>query len=102
MLGGVAAVRARAPDHQTGPAGHSAALSATAYGGDVLWLRRGIPVHRFRRTRARSPTRSSAHQRGWKTMTRVAVAGSFDDLRSRHIRFFQEASRLNGANSEVH
>src|SRR4051812_42225709 len=34
-------------------------------------------------------------------MTRVAVAGSFDDLRSRHIRFLQEASRIGGG-AEVH
>ena len=58
---------------------------------DVLWLRWRISVCGIRKTGARGDQSEDSHC-GGEIMATVKISGSFDDLRSPHIRFLEEAS----------
>src|SRR4051812_40130093 len=52
----------------------------------------------FRKNRCQVPSRFRCEQQRAVNMARVFVTGSFDDLRSRDVRFLEEASNLGELN----
>ena len=95
----------RHPTLKCGPLGPAAGLPVVLCRGDVLGLRRGLLVGGVKGAGAGRVHREGAGQRPGqgddsRRMTadsrpkQVVVTGAFDDLRSRQIRFLEEAARL--------
>jgi glycerol-3-phosphate cytidylyltransferase-like family protein len=69
-------------------------LSKTFSGRDVLRLRRRLSAGRVAGKSSRRIASHRAHDKPMSTPKTVVVSGAFDDLKSRGIRFLEEASKL--------
>ena len=70
----------------------------SCYPRDVFRLRRGLSVRGFQGARARCVPDLRPHREIMKARKQIIVSGGFDDVRSRHLRFLEEAARLGELN----
>src|SRR5512139_1708604 len=92
VLGSAAASNRAPSDNRDRSRGAVEVLSGALRWRDVLWLRRWLSLRGFGRAGAGLHARED--QVGEMTTSNVVVMGSFDDVRSRDIRFLEEAAQL--------
>src|ERR1700678_3214060 len=68
-------------------------LPTALSGGDVFRVRRRIPDRGLRGAGARLAFGQCARRCCMSAQENIVVSGGFDDLRSRHLRFLEEASK---------
>src|SRR5580698_6280587 len=94
MLGEITAACRSAPAHPAGFDGAAQGLSKAVFGRDVFRLRRRIFDCRFAGGRAGRIQSQRSYYRKMSFVKQVVVSGGFDDIRSRDLRFLDEAARL--------
>jgi hypothetical protein len=95
VLGKTPAARCPASAIKAGSQGHSARVPAALSRSDVFRVRRRLPFHRVPRTGAGGVSSChSARAVMSPTRDRSLSSGGFDDIRSRHLRFLEEAASL--------
>src|ERR1039458_2172002 len=95
VLGSHSPLHGQASGHSRRSPGDFELLPISILRSDVFRLRWRISLRRVGGARAWQPACASPHRSlRWHRMKTVAVTGSFDNLRSKHVRFLEEASKF--------
>src|SRR5262245_41066266 len=95
LLGKDIAASDPASADSAGSESHLASLSTGVSWSYVFWLRRRLPVRGVEAACFRSLPGYYPHRTIMNPKTKhVVVTGGFDDIRSSHLRFFEEASKF--------